>query len=577
LNLSIRAKLAVVAIVASAGAITLAGFNFYSGRANSRALERVYEKNVRSLVELQKIDSTLREIRFRAAGVLLDVMPVQGSLNHVREARKDIEANWRVATADGAENAEEKRLLDAMALGWNVVQATLGKIEQAYVGKNNGQLTEVLETDWAKVHLGYVKPLEALLPLKEAAARSTYEASSAMNSKLTGASIALAVLLTGLTLAVVIWVMRSIANSLRGAVNVARQVAGGDLSAAIEVGRRDEMGILLQAFADMQQSLRRVVEGVQASATGISGASLEIAQGNSDLSSRTEQQASSLEQTAAAMEEMSATVSQNAENARRASEHASAASEVAGRGGRAVATVIGTMDGISASSNKIADIIGVIDGIAFQTNILALNAAVEAARAGEQGRGFAVVASEVRSLAQRSAEAAKEIRQLISESVERISEGSNQVAEAGKTMVEIVQSVKRVNDLIAEIAAASQEQSQSVTQVSDTVQQLEKVTQQNAAMVEEATAASATLRDQAQGLVRSVEGFKLAEGGRADTAPVPKTPPAHVQATGAERRAPKVTALAKRASGRALGNPGGRKKTASGDQESPNEAGWQEF
>jgi methyl-accepting chemotaxis protein len=559
LNLSIRAKLAVVATVASVGAITLAGFNIYSGRANSHALERVYEANVRSLVELQKIDSTLREIRFRAAGVLLDVMPVQGSLNHVREARKDIEANWRVAMAAGAENAEEKRLLEAMVPGWDVVQATLGKIEQAYVAKNNGQLTEVLETDWAQVHLRYVKPLEALLPLKEAAARSTYEASSAMNRSLTGASIALAVLLTGLILAVVVWVMRSIAGSLHGAVHVARQVAGGDLSAAIDLARHDEMGVMLQAFAEMQQSLRGIVEGVQVSAKGISAASLEIAQGNSDLSSRTEQQASSLEETAAAMEEMSATVSQNAENARRASEHASAAAEVAMRGGQAVGAVIGTMDGISASSSKIADIIGVIDGIAFQTNILALNAAVEAARAGEQGRGFAVVATEVRSLAQRSAAAAKEIRQLIADSRERINDGSAQVTAAGKTMVEIVQSVKRVNELIGEIAAASQEQSQSVTQVSDTVQQLEKVTQQNAAMVEEATAASAALRDQAQGLVRSVEGFKLAKEEGPETAPVPQAQPARTQATGAERRAPEATALAKRASGKLLANPGARK------------------
>jgi len=261
----------------------------------------------------------------------------------------------------------------------------------------------------------------------------------------------------------------------------------------------------------MQQQLLQIVSQIREASSTIQVSSSEIAQGHTDLSQRTEQQATSLEQTAAAMEQMTATVTQNADSARKATEHASAASAVAVRGGEAVGAVVHTMTGISDSSKKIADIIGVIDGIAFQTNILALNAAVEAARAGEQGRGFAVVASEVRSLAQRSATAAKEIRELISDSVGRIDAGSRQVAEAGKTMNEIVTSVARVNSLISEISASSQEQAQSLSQVSMTVQQLEKVTQQNAAMVEQATAASDSLRDQATALTRAVGNFKLAD------------------------------------------------------------------
>jgi methyl-accepting chemotaxis protein len=265
----------------------------------------------------------------------------------------------------------------------------------------------------------------------------------------------------------------------------------------------------------MQQQLGRLVDSIREASSSIQISSAEIAQGHADLSARTEHQASSLEQTAATMEEMMATVSQNSGNAIKASEHAAAASAVAARGGQAVGTVVSTMTGIAESSKKIADIIGVIDSIAFQTNILALNAAVEAARAGEQGRGFAVVASEVRSLAQRSATASKEIRQLIMDSVGRIDAGSRQVAEAGKTMDEIVASVQRVNGLITEISAASQAQAQSLSQVSSTVQQLEKVTQQNAAMVEQATAVSASLEDQASALTRAVGNFKLSEEGGA--------------------------------------------------------------
>jgi methyl-accepting chemotaxis protein len=241
----------------------------------------------------------------------------------------------------------------------------------------------------------------------------------------------------------------------------------------------------------------------------VNTASREIAQGNSDLSTRTEEQASALEETSASMQQMTATVGQNAQNAKKVNELAAQASGVAAKGGEVVREAVGTMNGITAASKKIADIIGVIDGIAFQTNILALNAAVEAARAGEQGRGFAVVASEVRSLAQRSAAAAKEIKDLITDSVAKVDAGSRQVNDTGRTMEEIVASVKKVTSLIAEITAASQEQAQGIEQVSETMTQLEKVTQQNAAMVEEASAAAGSLEEQSKALSSAVSVFQL--------------------------------------------------------------------
>jgi methyl-accepting chemotaxis protein len=259
----------------------------------------------------------------------------------------------------------------------------------------------------------------------------------------------------------------------------------------------------------MNDSLVRIVGEVRNGTDTIASASSQIAAGNLDLSGRTEQQASSLEETAASMEQLTATVKQNADNARQANQLAVTASGVALKGGSVVAEVVGTMGAINASSRKIVDIIGVIDGIAFQTNILALNAAVEAARAGEQGRGFAVVAAEVRNLAQRSAAAAKEIKTLIGDSVDKVEEGSKQVAQAGKTMDEIVDSVKRVTDIMAEITAASQEQSSGIEQVNQAITQMDQVTQQNAALVEEAAAAAASLQEQANNLSQAVSVFKL--------------------------------------------------------------------
>ncbi|KPF50076.1 chemotaxis protein [beta proteobacterium AAP121] len=311
--------------------------------------------------------------------------------------------------------------------------------------------------------------------------------------------------------ALAVWYMMSVLRRRVQLVqDVTERVRTGDLQTPVRDDARDEISPLLASLAAMQSSLAQVVGTVRSNAEAVATASTEIAQGNQDLSSRTEQQASALQQTAATMEQLGTTVRHNADNARQANTLAATASTVAGQGGEMVDKVVATMQDITASSRRIADIIGVIDSIAFQTNILALNAAVEAARAGEQGRGFAVVASEVRSLAQRCAEAAREIKVLINTSVEQVAQGTQLVDHTGKTMADIVASIRRVSDIVAEISSASAEQSTGVQQVGQTVTQLDQSTQQNAALVEEGAAATESLKSQAQQLVRAVAVFKLA-------------------------------------------------------------------
>ena len=312
-----------------------------------------------------------------------------------------------------------------------------------------------------------------------------------------------------------VWLANHIAVPMAHAVRVADRLAEGDLTSAVRPAGNDETMRLLKAMDRMQASFGGIVRVVQGNAHSVALSSAEIAQGNHDLSARTESQASALEQTAASMEELSSTVKQNADNARQANQLAMNASTVAVKGGEVVSQVVETMKGINESSRKISDIISVIDGIAFQTNILALNAAVEAARAGEQGRGFAVVASEVRSLAGRSAEAAKEIKGLIGASVTRVEQGTTLVDQAGVTMTEVVSSIKRVTDIMGEISAASNEQSQGVSQVGEAVTQMDQATQQNAALVEQMAAAAGSLKSQASELVQSVAVFRLQDDGHA--------------------------------------------------------------
>ena len=377
-----------------------------------------------------------------------------------------------------------------------------------------------LLTTVRKEQTAYLNALTELVKFQNAAiedasavAQQAYSSSRNMMIMLTVAAIALATW-------VLYWITRSITIPLNRAVGMAQAVAGGDLTMRIECDSTDETGLLLRALIDMNDSLARTVGQVRSGTDTIATASHQIASGNLDLSSRTEQQASSLEETASSMEELTSTVTQNAENARQATKLVVAASEFATKGGHVVGQVVTTMGAIKESSSKIVDIISVIDGIAFQTNILALNAAVEAARAGEQGRGFAVVASEVRTLAQRSASAAKEIKELIARSVQTVDAGALLVDEAGATMDGIVKSVKQVADIMTEISAASSEQSTGIEQVNQAIVSIDDVTQQNAALVEEAAAAAQSMREQADLLAQAVSVFKLAGG------PPPRQAPA---------------------------------------------------
>ena len=422
----------------------------------------------------------------------------------------------------------------------------LRRIQARQVAESMAYLNEQLRPALAD----YKQAIQTLIDAQIQASRESGAAAqqTADNARLVQIMLGMLALLVAAALGWLITrgLLRELGGEPRSAAEAASAVAHGDFTLAIPVSTGDTRSLMAQ-LAMMRDSLAQVVAQVRRSSDSVAVASSQIAQGNHDLSARTESQASALQETAASMEQLGATVRQNADSAQQANQLARNASEVAVRGGEVVGQVVQTMRGIHESSSRINDIIGVIDGIAFQTNILALNAAVEAARAGEQGRGFAVVAGEVRSLAQRSAEAAKEIKQLIQTSVERVAQGSAMVDQAGETMTEVVHSIRRVNDLMGEISAASSEQASGVGQVGEAVTQMDQVTQQNAALVEEMAAAASSLSTQAQELVQAVALFKLSDAQEerarpAASARLAAQPPAKPK-TAAVRKPAKAPAL----------------------------------
>lgn len=465
-------------------------------------------------------------IATRNVGLQTDVLIMQKE-DGVQKKKREIYADLTKKLRDRKPSAQEETLLTEIS--------AIDKKADAYFKEAIGQALAFNSEGAAKVIASQIDPLnqQAIAKINKVVEYQQLASKEVIEKSIESDRRLMVILIVVCTTALVIGILcafvitRSITNPLSTAVDVAKTVAAGVLTSKVVVSGKDEISQLLQSLKDMNESLVKTVSEVRTSTETITVASHEIASGNADLSARTESQASSLEETASSMEELTSTVKQNADNARQANQLVVSASTVAGKGGTVVSQVVHTMGSIKESSRKIVDIIGVIDGIAFQTNILALNAAVEAARAGEQGRGFAVVAAEVRSLAQRSASAAKEIKQLISDSVEKVDLGSNLVDEAGRTMELIVKSVKQVTDIMGEITAATQEQSNGIEEVNQAITQMDEMTQQNAALVEQAAAAAASMQEQAENLLQSVSIFKLSNEQREHAAmPSPLLRPA---------------------------------------------------
>jgi len=476
----------------------------------NEALRTVYEDR---LIAVGQLDSVIRGINRNqlniAKAISGDPANIPKLLDEVEKTKAEVTKTWDEYSATYM-TADEKQLATKFSTARKIfVEQGLNKAIEALRAQNIPAATELLQGKMDQLYQEARLPMSDLIKLQLQVGKQEYEASQAKYGSVRMMSIGMILLGLAAGIGVGIWLVKSISEPLNYAVEIAQSIAGGDLTRQVEVETDNETGQLLAALKEMNASLVNTVSEVRVSTDTIATASSQIAAGNLDLSSRTEEQAASLEETASSMEELTSTVKQNADNARQANQMVVSASDHAVKGGQVVAQMVSTMGSIKESSRKIVDIIGVIDGIAFQTNILALNAAVEAARAGEQGRGFAVVASEVRSLAQRSAAAAKEIKELIGDSVEKVDAGGRLVVETGESMEQIVTAVKQVADIMSEIAAASAEQSSGIEQVNIAITQMDEVTQQNAALVEEAAAASSSMQDQAANLASTVAVFKL--------------------------------------------------------------------
>ncbi len=510
-DLRISAKLFVGFILLLLLTIFLGGFSVYQlSRVNSTALElgTNWMPSVNAAMGIKERISRLRTQEMQivmSAGDEENLKKYEKRWNDYVAELKKYEAEYvkLISTED-----EKKFFADYSKL-WDRYAVEAKKLTAQANAGNMEEARTTLRGESSKLNADMLALADKMVQVNADGGIAEYRMGEQIYANSRSLILGLIVVTIALGLLLAYWIARVVARPLQEAVKVAKTVASGDLTSDIQVKTRDETGELLQALKEMNASLLSVVSEVRTGTDLIATASTEIANGNMDLSSRTESQAGSLEETASSMEELTSTVKHNSDNARQANQLSHSASAVAQKGGSVVSQVVDTMGSINESSKKIVDIIAVIDGIAFQTNILALNAAVEAARAGEQGRGFAVVASEVRNLAQRSASAAKEIKTLINDSVEKVGLGTRLVDEAGITMKEVVDSVKRVSDIISEITAAGAEQSSGIDQINTAIIQMDPVTQQNAALVEEAAAAAGALQEQAANLSRVVAVFKL--------------------------------------------------------------------
>ncbi|AKJ30024.1 methyl-accepting chemotaxis protein [Caldimonas brevitalea] len=493
--------------------LLIAGFMFHRGRA-------LHTDATAALLDAQDLVARSIELKgmteaavARSMASAISADPAVGDLftDHIKQDTPRITMLREQLSARANTEEDRAQLKDIAAKGATLVAASKKLREMGDAGEQ-AVVAGLVESEYKPAAAAYLASIDAFAALQQRKSEAVQEQAehTANQLMLLTAAGAAAVIAIGMAVASVL--VRSIREPLQEAIDVAQAIADGDLSRRVRSDDRgDEFGALMRALQHMNAALGQVVGRVRLSTDGIMTASNEIAAGNHDLSSRTEQAASSLQQTAASMQQLTETVRLNADAARQANQLAGSASGAATRGGEVVGQVVETMDAITAASRKIADIIGVIDGIAFQTNILALNAAVEAARAGEQGRGFAVVAGEVRTLAQRSAQAAREIKTLISTSSEKVETGAALVQNAGSTMQEIVSAVGRVTDIMNEIMTSTQEQSSGIVQVNQAVAQLDQMTQQNAALVEQAAAAASSMKEQAAQMTQTIEVFRLAQ------------------------------------------------------------------
>jgi methyl-accepting chemotaxis protein-1 (serine sensor receptor) len=510
-HLKISTRLIMLIGALSVMLVSVGGIGLYGISQTNDALKTVYEDRTAPMGQLAEIQRLLLRSRLAIANALLEPDPkvIKQYTAEVEASITDIGKVWD-AYMTTTLTMDEARVAQQFAEArTKFVQEGLRPAVMALRANDTVQAQQLVVEEIRPLYATVGSGIEALMKLQLDVAKQEFGAAIVRYSNIR--LLAISSILTGVLLAVLFGaaLIRSTSRALQHAVDIANGIAQGELNQTITPDGRDEVAQVLIALAQMQGNLAKVVTDVRSGSEGVATASAQIASGNHDLSARTEQQASALEETAASMEQLSATVKQNAETAYRANQMAHAASSTALQGGEVVAEVVETMKHINDSSKRIFDIIGVIDGIAFQTNILALNAAVEAARAGEQGRGFAVVAAEVRSLAGRSAAAAREIKTLISTSVDRVEQGTALVDQAGVTMNDVVSSIRHVTDLMGQISAASREQSEGVSQVGEAVTQMDQMTQQNAALVEELAAAASGLKAQAQDLVVTVAVFKL--------------------------------------------------------------------